>query len=136
MNRQHGVTYIDDLPDLNDLTEPTTTPHSQMVPDQDKYKKFIRNGTGNPAMESGMSRNKITVIDDNLMEDTQSYAQQQTQQYQQHSAQLYSCIDIANHIKTCPICSKLYNDDKTLYILCIILLCIVCIILIKKILNV
>lgn len=130
MNRQHGVTYIDDLPDLNDLTEPT--PHTQMVPDQDKYKKFIRNGTGNPAMESGMSRTKVKVIDDNLMEEAQSYAQHT----QQHTAQLYSCIDIANHIKTCPICSKLYNDDKTLYILCIILLCIVCIILIKRILNV
>lgn len=134
MNRQHGVTYIDDLPDLNDLTEPAHA-HTQIVPDQDKYKKFIRNGTGNPAMESGMSRTKPKVQDDMMMVIDEPQQAQQPHALQ-HTAQMYNCIDIANHIKMCPICSKLYNDDKTLYILCIILLCIVCIILIKRILNV
>jgi hypothetical protein len=132
MNRQHGVTYIDDLPDLNDLTE---TPVVHMVPDQDKYKKFIRTGTGNPAMESGMSRNRVQAQDPMPPQQDDNNSQIYEQPHPHHQ-NMYNCIDIANHIKTCPICSKLYNDDKTLYILCIVLLCIVIIILIKRILNV
>lgn len=136
MNRQHGVTYIDDLPDLNDLTESPVV-HNNMVPDQDKYKKFIRTGTGNPVMESGMSRNRVQAQVPMLPpEDDSNNSQIYEQASPSHHQYMYNCIDIANHIKACPICSKLYNDDKTLYILCIVLLCIVIIILIKRILNV
>lgn len=135
MNRQHGVTYIDDLPDLNDLTE---SPVVHMVPDQDKYKKFIRTGTGSPAMESGMSRNRVQAHVPMPQQQDDSMMDNNSQLYEQPlpHPHMYNCIDIANHIKVCPICSKIYNDDKTLYILCIVLLCIVIIILIKKILNV
>ena len=45
-----------------------------------------------------------------------------------------SCIEIAKHIKSCPICSKFYDTDKSLYIIVIILLLIFCILLLKKIL--
>lgn len=47
-----------------------------------------------------------------------------------------NCIDVANHIQSCPICSKFYHNDKTLYIITIAVLCIICILLLKKILNV
>jgi hypothetical protein len=47
-----------------------------------------------------------------------------------------NCIDVANHIQSCPICSKFYNNDKTLYILAIIILSIVCLLLLKKVLNI
>lgn len=47
-----------------------------------------------------------------------------------------SCIDIHRHIQGCPICSKFYNDDKTVYIIVIVLLAIVCMLLLKKVLNV
>lgn len=47
-----------------------------------------------------------------------------------------SCLDIANHIQGCPICSKFYKDDKTPYIIAIALLAIICILLLKRILNV
>ena len=47
-----------------------------------------------------------------------------------------NCIDVANHIQSCPICSKFYNNDKTLYILAIIILSIVCLLLMKKVLNI
>ena len=45
-----------------------------------------------------------------------------------------SCIEIAKHIKNCPICSKFYDTDKSLYIIVIIILLIFCILLLKKIL--
>jgi hypothetical protein len=43
-----------------------------------------------------------------------------------------SCIEIAKHIKDCPICSKFYDTDKSLYIIIIIILIIFCILLLKK----
>jgi hypothetical protein len=46
-----------------------------------------------------------------------------------------TCIMVANHIKDCPICSKFYNNDNSVYIVCIVLLAIICIILLKRILE-
>ena len=46
-----------------------------------------------------------------------------------------SCLTIANHIKDCPICSKFYNCDNSIYIVCIVVLVILCIILFKKIIE-
>jgi hypothetical protein len=46
-----------------------------------------------------------------------------------------NCIDVANHIKSCPICSKFYDNDKTMYVVVIIILVIICIILMKKVLE-
>ena len=47
-----------------------------------------------------------------------------------------SCLDVAEHISKCPICSKFYNTDKTIYIIAIITLAIICILLLKKVLDV
>lgn len=48
----------------------------------------------------------------------------------------FTCLDVCNHIKGCPVCSKLYNNDNSLYIIIIIALLILVIILTKKVLNV
>jgi hypothetical protein len=47
-----------------------------------------------------------------------------------------TCLEICDHITKCPICSNLYNSDRTIYIIMIIILCIIIIICLKKILNV
>lgn len=57
------------------------------------------------------------------------------QPQQQPQSQFLSCIDVCNHIDKCPICSKLYNNDKTLYVITIIILVIVCILLLKKLIE-
>ncbi len=46
-----------------------------------------------------------------------------------------NCIDVANHIKSCPICSKFYENDKSMYIILIIVLVIIVIILARKVLE-
>ena len=46
-----------------------------------------------------------------------------------------NCISIARHIKMCPICSKLYDNDKSIYIIGIVFLLVICIILLKKIIE-
>lgn len=45
------------------------------------------------------------------------------------------CLTIAQHIDTCPICSRLYDTDKTLYILAIIGLLILCFLMVKRIIK-
>ena len=46
-----------------------------------------------------------------------------------------NCLDVCNHIKDCPLCSQFYNNDKTIYIIIIVMLCILNLIFLKKILN-
>lgn len=53
-----------------------------------------------------------------------------------HDPLSFNCIDIARHIQECPLCSKFYNNDRTIYIIIIVLLSMICLILLKKILNV
>jgi hypothetical protein len=48
----------------------------------------------------------------------------------------FNCVDIAKHIQDCPICSRFYNNDRTVYIIAIVVLSIVCLLLLKRILNV
>lgn len=50
--------------------------------------------------------------------------------------QQVSCLTVAQHIDNCPICSRLYDTDKTLYILAIIGLIILCFLMIKRIINI
>ena len=47
-----------------------------------------------------------------------------------------SCLEVAEHIKDCPICSKLYNNDNTVYIIVIVILSIICILLLKRVLDI
>lgn len=47
-----------------------------------------------------------------------------------------NCVDVANHIKTCPICSRLYDQDRTIFYVIIALLIIICLFLLKRVLNV
>ena len=47
-----------------------------------------------------------------------------------------SCIGVAGHVENCPICSKLYKNDKSIYVIVIILLTILCILLLKRVLDI
>jgi hypothetical protein len=46
-----------------------------------------------------------------------------------------SCQDFYAHVKSCPICSRFYNNDRTMYIIIIVLLSLVCLILLKRVLE-
>ena len=46
-----------------------------------------------------------------------------------------SCIDVSRHVRACPICSQIYNTDKTAYIIAIFLLFVVVFFLSKRILD-
>ena len=46
-----------------------------------------------------------------------------------------SCLDIANHVEGCPICSKFYKNSNTLFLIIIFILSVFCLILLKKVLD-
>lgn len=46
-----------------------------------------------------------------------------------------NCVQLAEHAANCKVCTKLYHNDKTIYIITIIILVIICILLFKKILE-
>ena len=153
-----NITPIELLPELEDLERgnfgnqnnsvPNLYPVA-MIPENDvtKYSKFIRNNHMSP-QEAGMNLYSNQP-------NQQPPPPRQPQQYQSEmdnddqisngggSVPKYTlqdgsptCIDVANHIATCPICSKFYNNDKTIYIIAIILLALICILLLKKLLDV
>ncbi len=46
-----------------------------------------------------------------------------------------SCIDFNRHVESCPICSKFYNTDKTIYFIIITILVVICLLLLKRVIE-
>ena len=142
-----NITPIDQLPELEDLER-----GNSMIPENEgnKYSKFIRGSHVSP-QQSGMNPYNNQNQQQN-QQNQQNQQQYQPEMYKDNKEQIFNdvgsvpkytlqdgsptCIDVANHIATCPICSKFYNNDKTIYIIAIILLALICILLLKKLLDV
>lgn len=142
-----NVTAIEDLPDLDMVEPPHRQPMEQrqaLTPDQ--YSKFIRTNRemyqGSGMEGYGKGENYTTSQGHpnsyQRQEATEGYQEPPQPaprtQYPAHLTQ-HSCLDIAGHIQDCPICSRFYNTDKTIYIIIIVILSLICLLLIKKILN-
>lgn len=164
-NHPQNTTSIDELPDIDELEGPTPFqpairnhlrdskyPGSSMIPvtEADKVKKYIRNGH-NPLDESGMNNMYIdppqTPMSTNVnnMYNDDETLQNYHQQYSNQNPNLKrfnmpasspSCIEFCEHVINCPVCSRLYNNDKTIYIIAIVILSFICILLLKKVLDV
>lgn len=106
---------------------------SQIPPEQaQKYARLIRNPPHRPDPQSGMN-----------MSDYQHHDPQQDQIIEQPpmlrenlALTRISCLDISDHVKDCPICSKFYSNDRTVYIIIIVILSVICLLLLKKVLDV
>ena len=150
-----NVTYIDELPELEDIEyRPVMNGmpggHMSMmgigehIPNEnipDKFKKFIRNPMGPPHYGSGMNTYNPQPHSQEFFAPPQP---PQPPQDHQPSAQdapkrppvgSPTCLDIADHVGACPICSRFYKNDNTVYIIAIVILAIICILLLKKVLN-
>jgi hypothetical protein len=66
---------------------------------------------------------------------TRNYVPQNYHSLEGYKHREISCIEIANHVRSCPICSKFYDNDKSVYVIIIVILAIVCVILFKKVLE-
>ena len=135
-------TLIDNLPDLDDLEG-----YSNNKQD-DKYSKFIRQSHSSP-QQSGMVSNNInqhmgqspmgqSPMEQSPMEQYMRHqpSMEQFENKSSHNINSISCLEIAEHVSNCPICSKFYKNDNTIYIIAIVVLLIICILLLKKCLDI
>jgi len=132
--QKNNVTYISDLPDLNDLEGGQNIPQPNIQAHQvpPKYQKFIRNSHKAPSM-AGMVPQEYPQP--NPMNHFMVEVEEQDEVEEIPYKHTISCIEIAEHISHCPICIKFYNNDKTIYIIAIIMLSLICILLLKKVLD-
>ncbi len=179
MNRRN-VTFIDDLPFLDDLDN--NSKFSILPPDKlNSVSNYIRNSEYNPIPESGMipsnivpinlntksnhhnhsshsskqpitaissydipshsssSINNTTIIDDGLPYYEGGNGGNGNQQDFNINNNLYSaqlnCVTVAQHTENCMVCSRLYKNDNTVYIIVIGVLTIISMLLTKRILE-
>lgn len=157
--QKRNVTFIEELPELDDLESSPgqsrfDTPYqngpshsvgdplnfqdhgnSAQVPD--KFRKFIRNSMGQPPPESGMNTYHQQQQQQQHQQEffQPNIQQQQPLQPMRPSDDSPTCLTVADHIGCCPICSKFYKSDNSIYIISIVILAIICILLLKKVLN-
>lgn len=99
------------------------------VPQQ--YQKFIRNHkNGQQYSESGMIHH--TPVPEFFEPPPQ---QQQHQHIPAPLSSTPTCLEVHDHVQTCPICSRFFKNDNTVYIIAIVILAIICILLLKRVLN-
>lgn len=128
-------------------------PGIQMIPNNEieRVGRYIRGGYI-PPHEAGMMPNNIHNMNNmnNMHNMNNIHALPQTTQYHavpEENVQPMNkpsdnvvhngptCLEFADHVHMCPLCSKFYNNDKTIYIIAIVILAIVCILLLKRVLE-
>lgn len=148
----NGHTPLNELPDLEDLDMHGQGQGRRYVqsdrPVDHNYDKYLRaphklsvesgmasyNGGPPQGMPMGMPHGAPQEM---MMNGPYSPGQPGPAPYiEKFASPQFNCIDIARHIQDCPICSKFYSSDKTIYIIVIVILAIVCLLLLKKVLNV
>jgi len=159
MSLENNVTLIENLPELQDLEnyENSIIPPEQAM----KVDKFIRRNQVSFSPQSGMGsiHHSPHHLDKNNLQ-YQEYSQEYSPQYhspdspKKYHIEQYppsrvkeevktidmpknspSCLDVAEHIMNCPLCSKFYHNDNTIYIITIIVLVIIVVLLLKKVLD-
>ena len=155
---QNNTTLIDDLPSLDELEMPKSYGLS-MIPETEmnKYQKFVRNNGHSPPTESGMgfknNHHQSSKSSNNHIENHNNQYNQNNQnnQYNPYEAEIIhenfeenshkhehgtsNCVDVAEHTSSCLVCSRLYTNNNTVFILMIIFLAIVNLLLLKRILE-
>ena len=162
MNYPSGVTRIEDLPDVDDLENygggsgrysgygaaygHNETQHASpydrpgISPSDDQIRSKIRNTGGPIPAESGMGnsyQSREQMHENYMMQRPQQALGSRVERMEMPDYRpTLSCQDIAEHIKNCAICTKFYGSDNTIYIIVIIVLAIICILLMKRVLDI
>lgn len=136
----NNVTRIEDLPELSDIDNSYGGDNSGMGGNTDpKMNKYIRNYTRqtyNNSMDNNMNMNM-----NSRSAEPYQYIEQEPKVYEKEFYEptplptRLNCLDVCNHIKDCPLCSKFYHNDNTLFIIIIVCLLILTVILTRKVLN-
>lgn len=148
-----NVTFIDDLFDAESLMPEKSDYISKGNLERDEYasqikNRHVRKHSDNTFALNGGSYPEMPKQDFQPFTQLQMYQEPMRMQPYQEPMRMQpyqepmrmmseeiSCMTIATHIKDCPICSRFYNCDNSMYIVCIVLLIIVCVILLKRIIE-
>ena len=133
-----NVTMIDDLPDLSDLesngAQQQFQSHEGEIQDP-KYSKYIRSRMNTAAPESGMAPYNPPPQSSLQPSYPPQQHYQQQEEIRRPSRDSPTCIEIADHVMSCPICSKFYKNDNSVYIIAIVVMAIITILLLKRVLD-
>ena len=149
-SKKRNVTYIDQLPDLEDLERNTNIPtgknNNEVQPGgvPEKFRKFIRTPMKQSHPESGMTPSNYPQHQEFYNTQHQEFYNTQPQEFYNTQPQKPfrqttsspTCLDVESHVSNCPICSKFYKNENAIYIIAIVVLSIICILLLKRVLNV
>jgi hypothetical protein len=131
--QRNNVTMLNELPELEDLEGVGESRNQDAKGGPLDYQKYIRNSH---TMMSQSGMNRMMDMEQQPPQPLPPSPPPQPFRPQPEVHMTYNCIDIARHIQDCPICSRFYNNDKTVYIIIIIVLSLMCLLLLKKVLNV
>lgn len=146
------ITLIEKLPELEDeangmnnqmygqaIGEPHTFGKTLHFANQEIQDRFISSPPREAIQESGMGRKHNYSPQPHQKAFFSPPPPQENSQlqypYPQFSQNSPTCLEIASHVKSCPICSRFYNNDNTIYIIAIVILSIICILLLKRVLD-
>ena len=115
---------------------PNSMPHQGMPPQGMPHQGMPHQGMP-PSMPLGMQSTTLSETNKHAPVITEHYKPDDLSENlaSPGPSNNISCLLVADHINSCPICSKFYNNDKTIYIIAIVVLAIICILLLKKVLN-
>lgn len=144
-NKSVNVTNVDDLPDIDDMDNTS---------DLDMYNEGVQRHIRVPHVApptSGMLMQKQfhqqtppPVVQEQFTPEQPKYNPPASYNIPEYTGygqqggyiQEPNCIMIAEHVQSCPICSQLYNSNvNKLYLMLLAIVSIICILLIKKILD-
>ena len=138
---RQNVTMIDELPNLDDIDNYHVRMDQQIVerpdPNEPRFQKHIR-GSHRIDNRAGMeSYGHPDSASYHASGDAVPQPPPNFPSMEMAPQPNFNCVDIAKHIQSCPLCSKFYNNnDRAIYIIAIVVLCIVCLLLLKRVLNV
>jgi hypothetical protein len=138
----HKVTFIDDLPELNQLENEN----------EDKVRRFVRKNQNMEDLspQSGMptppaQRNYVPKDIQRYTEEPAMFESNQQMilppeeiiiNPQEKQLPVLYCQDVFYHVSDCPICKKIYKNDVNMYLIVIAILVLMCALLFKKVLGV
>jgi hypothetical protein len=133
------VTMIDDLPEMQDLV-----PMDRVDMASGKIRRYHQ-----APQESGMERMTPERVNEmsNIMnipppqqppphmEPTQNFLPLYKPSRVENFMSPLSCLDVAGHAESCPVCARLYKVDYRIFIGIIVVLVILVILLFKKVMD-
>lgn len=159
------VTFIDELPTMSEIDDGNMYPMippaesnkiKRMIRNHD-HNIPIESGMNTKShqmfQEEEMQRKMFEDEQQRQFQEQQMQVQEQQQIREQYQTHNYdddrrkkkkrhnhfddglSCISVAEHTTNCVVCSKLYNDDRSIYSGVIIVLLIISLILLKKVVE-